>query len=195
MKIFSKLFAVLFSILLCCSLWGYNGEKEEIKKADITIEETVLPDKTAEKPEALEETPKMEEETTPKSESELVCSIVVDYSDIFEDISSLKKEKQEKLKEGGTILSLNNAEFTEGESVFDVLKREIDKAGISLKYSKMPLGNNVYIEGIDNICEFDCGKSSGWLYSVNGKHPMISSSQYKLKAGDKVHFTYKRKAY
>ena len=143
----------------------------------------------------MEESPKKEKETPSKEEEQLVCTLTVDYSDIFEDISSLKKEKQERLKEGGIILSLNEAEFSDGESVFDVLKRELDKAGITLKYSKMPIGNNIYIEGIDNICEFDCGKSSGWLYTVNGEQPMLSSSQYKLKTGDKIHFIYKRKAY
>ena len=190
-----KFFTVLLSILLLCNLWGCNGKNEESKQTDIALEKTPIFDKT-EEDEVLEETPKTEKEfPTKKEEEKLTCNLTVDYSDIFEDISSLKKEKQEELKEGGVILSLNEAEFFEGESVFDVLKRELDKAGITLKYSKMPIGNNVYIEGIDSICEFDCGKSSGWLYTVNGEHPMISSSQYKIKKGDKVHFIYKRKAY
>ena len=32
-------------------------------------------------------------------------------------------------------------------------------------------------------------------YSVNGKYPPIASSDYKVKSGDKIVFTYKRIAY
>lgn len=198
MKKSNKFFALFISALLIISLYGCGG-KEEVKKTDIISDKTVVSNEIEDENkevEAVEESPKKEKEPSLKSEGKrLVCALTVDYCDIFEDISSLKKEKQEKLKEGGIVLSLNEAEFSDGESVFDVLKRELDKAGIALKYSKMPIGNNVYIEGIDNICEFDCGKSSGWLYTVNGEHPMLSSSQYELKTGDKIHFIYKRKAY
>ncbi len=191
MKKISKYFALVISFLLITALFGCTKEKTELKKPDAVQEEIEI----SHKEETVEQEKEKKKEKIQTDEEKLVCDLLVDYSDIFEDISSLKKEKQEKLKEGGIILSLNNAEFTEGESVFDVLKRELDKAEVSLKYSKMSIGNNVYIEGIDDICEFDCGKSSGWLYRVNDEHPMLSSSQYKLKTGDKIHFIYKRKAY
>ncbi len=197
MKKSNKFFALFISALLIISLYGCGG-KDEVKKTDIISDKTVISNEIEDENkevEALEESPKKEKETPSKEEEQLVCTLTVDYSDIFEDISSLKKEKQYLLSESGIVLSLNETEFSDGESVFDVLKRELDKAGITLKYSQMPIGNNVYIEGIDNICEFDCGKSSGWLYTVNGEHPMLSSSQYKLKAGDRVNFIYKRKAY
>ena len=50
--------------------------------------------------------------------------------------------------------------------------------------------NSVYIEGIGNLYEFDCGELSGWLYKVNGKTPGCGCSQYTLKDGDVVEFMY-----
>lgn len=49
---------------------------------------------------------------------------------------------------------------------------------------------SVYISGINNLDEFDCGEGSGWLYYVNGKKPNVSCDSTKLKDGDKVVFSY-----
>ena len=49
---------------------------------------------------------------------------------------------------------------------------------------------SVYISGINNLDEFDCGGESGWLYYVNGKKPNVSCDSTKLKDGDKVVFSY-----
>ena len=43
-----------------------------------------------------------------------------------------------------------------------------------------------YIEGINNLYEFDCGEQSGWMYSVNGWFPNYGCSRYQLKDGDVV---------
>lgn len=194
MKKISKYFAIVILTLLITSLLGCNREQTEIKKAD-TVQEKIEVSHKEENETAVQATEQDEKESQAEDEEKLVCDLLVEYSDIFNDIACLKKEKQHLISEGGIILSLSGVEFKDGESVFDVLKREIEKAGKSLEYSKMPVYGNIYIEGIDNICEFDCGNSSGWLYTVNGDHPMVSSSQYKLKSGDKIHFIYKREAY
>ena len=36
---------------------------------------------------------------------------------------------------------------------------------------KYSMYNSVYIEGINNLYEFDCGELSGWMYKVNGWFP------------------------
>ena len=59
----------------------------------------------------------------------------MDYSDIFEDISSLKKEKQERLKEGGFdsslitgfLSALSDMSVTEGSNFASVLLNASDK--------------------------------------------------------------------
>ena len=64
-----------------------------------------------------------------------------------------------------------------------------------MEFAFTPVYDSVYIEGINNIYEFDCGERSGWKYSVNGKYLPVASSDYKVKSGDKIVFTYKRIAY
>ena len=43
-----------------------------------------------------------------------------------------------------------------------------------------------YIEGINNLYEFDCGNQSGWMYKVNGWFPNYGCSSYNLKDGDSI---------
>ena len=45
-------------------------------------------------------------------------------------------------------------------------------------------------QGINQLYEFDCGKNSGWMYSVNGEYPNYGASSYNLKDGDKVEWRY-----
>jgi hypothetical protein len=47
-----------------------------------------------------------------------------------------------------------------------------------------------YIEGIDNLYEFDKGGKSGWLYRVNGTFPNKSAGAYILKKGDRIEWVY-----
>lgn len=122
-------------------------------------------------------------------------SLLVDCSDILNDINSLKEEKRSYVPDDGVIFFLENIEFAEGDSVFDILKRELSSRGIHLEFNLSPVVNNAYIEGIGNIYEFDCGERSGWKYSVNGKFPPVGCSDYKVKPGDKIEFIYKIKAY
>ena len=49
---------------------------------------------------------------------------------------------------------------------------------------------SAYIEGINNLYEFDCGELSGWIYSVNGDYPSYGCALYKLKDGDAVMWQY-----
>ncbi len=124
-----------------------------------------------------------------------ICSLTVDLSDVLKNLECLDESKRKLITEDGIIFSMENIEFTEGESVFDILKRELKKSGIPVEFSLTPVYNSVYIEGINNIYEFDCGERSGWKYSVNGTFPPVSCSDYKLNNGDKIKFVYKVKGY
>ena len=90
----------------------------------------------------------------------------------------------------GVILAVSRVEFEEGESVFDVLKRACTYADIPIDYSYTVAFGGYYIEGINNICEFDCGPQSGWMYKVNGWFPNYGSSNYILKDGDIIVWEY-----
>ncbi len=92
----------------------------------------------------------------------------------------------------GYVLQPTKVEFTKGESVWDVLKRELDQRGIKYEYSYSNQYDSVYVESIAGDGEFDHGQDSGWMYNVNGWYPNYGASQYKLKDGDKVEWRYTR---
>ena len=52
------------------------------------------------------------------------------------------------------------------------------------------LYNSAYVEGINNLYEFDVGSLSGWMYSVNGWFPNYGCSRYALQNGDVVEWVY-----
>ncbi len=90
----------------------------------------------------------------------------------------------------GYVLPPTKVEFNNGESVWDVLKREMDNRGIRYTYVWTPKYNSVYVEWIDGDGEFDHGSGSGWMYNVNGWYPNYGASLYKLKDGDIVQWRY-----
>jgi uncharacterized membrane-anchored protein len=48
----------------------------------------------------------------------------------------------------------------------------------------------VYIQGINNIYEFDAGALSGWMYRVNGWFPNYGASRYVVQQGDVIEWVY-----
>ena len=167
-----------------------NKEEPVITQPDGEITQK---EETAQETPVQQETPVTEEEAPPQPEN--AVSLTVDCSDILTDIDSLKKEKHGLVPDSGIIFSATDVEITEGESVFDVLKRALTASGVHLEFNLAPVTNSAYIEGIGNIYEFDCGERSGWKFSVNGEYPRVGCSDYKVKPGDKIVFLYKIKAY
>jgi hypothetical protein len=98
--------------------------------------------------------------------------------------------KYDKADANGGIVYSGAYQLKGGETAFDVLKNSMREAGIPMEFSTTPMYNSVYVEGIDNVYEFDFGDLSGWMYSVNGSFPGYSSSEYKLSAGDEIKFVY-----
>ena len=90
----------------------------------------------------------------------------------------------------GIILSTSSVQYYDGETVFEVLKRACNAAGIQLEYSWTPMYDSYYIEGINHLYEFDCGSESGWMYKVNGWFPNYGCSAYTLEDGDVIVWCY-----
>lgn len=90
----------------------------------------------------------------------------------------------------GYVLSPTTVEFTPGETVWDVFKRELESRGIAYEYSNSDEFNSVYVKSIAGDGEFDHGTGSGWMYNVNGNYPNYGASQYKLTQGDKIQWRY-----
>ncbi|MCL2121314.1 MAG: DUF4430 domain-containing protein [Clostridiales bacterium] len=102
----------------------------------------------------------------------------------------LKENKRELVPEDGVILPQTEALAYAGESVFQVLQRELKRAGIHLEFMSTPIYNSAYIEGIYNLYEFDAGELSGWMYSVNGWYPSYGCSRYPLAPDDVIDWQY-----
>lgn len=121
--------------------------------------------------------------------SELTCTLSVRCDTAIKS-SLLDTKKREILPENGVIFKEQAVTFYEGESVFNVLLREMKRNKIHMEYSNTPIYSSAYIEGIGNLYEFDCGELSGWMYRVNGSFPGYGCSRCYLKNGDKIEWIY-----
>ncbi len=121
---------------------------------------------------------------------ELTCTLAVRCDTILDNMSWLDKEKWELVPSDGVIFKEQTVEFYDGESVFDLLQREMKNSKIHMEFENTPMYNSAYIEGIGNLYEFDCGELSGWMYKVNDWFPNYGCSRYQLKQGDKVEWVY-----
>ena len=79
-------------------------------------------------------------------------------------------------------------------TVKDVLKEGIVGTDITL-LEKAQTKYGWYLAGVKKgsleLSEFTNGKNSGWMYTVNGKHPEVGGEAYFPKSGDKIvwHYT------
>lgn len=118
------------------------------------------------------------------------CTLSVRCDTILNNIDWLDPEKVELVPKDGVIYATKTVTFYEGESVFNVLQREMKNAKIHMEFSNTPMYNSAYIEGIHNLYEFDCGELSGWMYKVNKWFPNYGCSRYVLKEGDVIEWVY-----
>lgn len=120
----------------------------------------------------------------------LTCTLTVRCDTVLQNIENLTPEKIPLIPENGIILPETEIEFTDGNTVFDILKNELKNRGIHLEFNQVSVYDSAYIEGIGNLYEFDCGSLSGWIYRVNGKVPSMGCSQYQIENRDKIEFLY-----
>ena len=88
----------------------------------------------------------------------------------------------------GCILPVTTMEFEDGDTVFDLLCRIRDTYKLQMEYTGTNGGQ--YIQGINNLYEFDGGRWSGWMYCVNGWYPNYGCGQYVVKSGDVIEWNY-----
>lgn len=134
-----------------------------------------------------QEKPKQEQTTTKSSGT---CTIAIECSAILDHLDDLKESKRSYVPSSGVILKKTTVSFDEGETVYDVLARTCKKAGIQLEVSYSGGYGSYYVEGIGNLYEFDCGRQSGWAYTVNGASPNYGCSSCVVKDGDHIAWSY-----
>ncbi len=125
---------------------------------------------------------------TSTSSSKKTCTITIECKSILDNMDDLKSGHEAYVPKNGIILSEYEATFNGKATVYDLLKKACNDNKIP--YNAKTTIYSVYISGINNLDEFDCGGESGWLYYVNGKKPNVSCDSTKLKDGDKVVFSY-----
>ncbi|SFM26936.1 protein of unknown function [Paenibacillus sp. 1_12] len=130
------------------------------------------------------------QDVTINKKKTLTATLSVTSKTILDNMSIFNKDKLEVLPADGVIYKAQTVTFYEGESVFNVLLREMQKNKIHMEFTMTPIYNSNYIEGIHNLYEFDCGELSGWMYKVNGWFPNYGSSRYILKEGDVIDWVY-----
>ena len=118
------------------------------------------------------------------------CTIEIRCDTILDNWGDLEKKKQGYVPSNGSILATSTVSFKEGDTVFDVLKAVCSAADIQLEYTFSSLYGSNYVEGINNLYEFDCGEESGWMYKVNGWFPNYGCSKYELHDGDVIVWCY-----
>lgn len=127
--------------------------------------------------------------SAPNRENDFVCTVSISCVNALNN-DMLSKSKKSVQPSDGIIMQDANMDFSDGESVFDVTKRICAEMKIPFEFSITPAYNSAYIEGINNLYQFDCGSASGWVYSVNGNFKSVSCSEIKLKNGDKIEWHY-----
>lgn len=173
---------------------GYSDESdkytntliEEIEKAEEVERDQYLTAPVPEgKPKPIELGDiTINQETSFKVKLSITCETILNNMDLLEPA------KQILVPQNGIIFPLQEVIAYEGESVFDILLREVKKADIHMEFEFTPMYNSAYIEGINNLYEFDVGELSGWMYKVNGWFPNYGCSRYQVKEGDVIEWVY-----
>lgn len=167
---------------------GATGEYEEIN--GMMIDTGTGKDKYLTDPVPEGKPAPVEPEDAEVSDAEYTCTLSISCATILDNMELCNKEKRELVPEDGWILKPMTVTFYEGESVFNILQRTCKQQKIHMEFENTPVYNSAYIEGINNLYEFDVGNTSGWMYKVNGWFPNYGCSRYQLKDGDVIEWVY-----
>lgn len=125
--------------------------------------------------------------TTPQSKT-VTCTITVECKNIHKHMSQLKSGHERFVPNDDYIIHAESHTVARGSTAYDVLKLACNAHGIRLTARNTSYG--VYVVGINNLDEKDCGGVSGWMYKVNGTAPLTSCGKYKMDNGDNLVFYY-----
>lgn len=123
-------------------------------------------------------------------DGKLTCTLEIRCDTLLESIGRMQPEKAALVPADGRILAVTEVEFSPGDAVFDVFRTVLREEKIHFEYIDASAYDSVYIEGIGNLYEYDCGPQSGWMYSVNDVYPGLGCSAYTLSDGDAIVFRY-----
>lgn len=154
-----------------------SSSKQETKKQDTKKPET--------KSSSIKHKTKKTETNTSSSKHETSAP---QYVETPKQDTPVKQTVSIKVIGINTTMMQGNIEVNSSSTVYSVLRELAKQNGKSI--STKGFGSTVYVSGIDGLKEFDHGRSSGWMYKVNGTPPNIGAGAYKVKAGDQVIWYY-----
>ena len=123
-----------------------------------------------------------------KKTDTVTCTVTVECKSILDHMDDLKEGHEEFVPDDGYIIKDYTYKAKKGYTAYDALKGACKKSDIKLTAKSTSYG--IYISGINNLDEFDCGKQSGWMYSVNGIMPNTTCGNVSVDDGDSIVFTY-----
>ena len=127
---------------------------------------------------------KPKEEPVVKPQEKKYVTLSIDTLNALAHMDMIDASVKRFVPTSGYFLSSLRVEYMEGESVYDLLKRICTQQGIDL------ISDSGYVRYIGNIGEFDAGRSSGWMYVVNGSTPSVGSASYSLQEGDVIQWRF-----
>ena len=126
--------------------------------------------------------------STKKEKVKSVCYITIECKTILDNMDKLSDGHESFVPSNGIILKKTECEIKKGSTVYDILEYACNNNGIKLTSRDTIYG--IYVSGINNLDEFDCGSASGWVYTVNSQSPTKSCNKYTVSNGDEIVFKY-----
>ena len=130
------------------------------------------------------------QDTTVDTATTHTCTFSISCETILDNMDKCVENKKFLVPKDGIISPATEVEFSEGESVFDVLQRVCRDNAIHMESNWTPMYNSAYVEGINNLYEFDGGRWSGWMYCVNDWYPNYGCGVYFVKPGEVIEWNY-----
>lgn len=129
--------------------------------------------------------------SAPVQNKKLTCTLMVSCKTILNHLNELDPSMKSFIQTNhadGILYHKQTIEFQDGETVFDVMKRELKSGHLQFDYQDTPAYHSIYIISIGGL-----GRTlnqSGWMFRVNTAFPQISCSAVKLHNGDRVEWHY-----
>ena len=187
-----KFLSILAAAVLCTASLvscGDSSSASDSKNSSAAASSSVSESSSAADASSAAGTDSTEESSSSQANSQ-ASEITIDVSDILANYDTLEKglQSEEFVPKSGKVLEGKSYEITDGMTALDLLNKAAQDNNIKVESKKTEYGT--YVSGINHVSEGSCGKSSGWMFKVNGTTPDVGADSYKLKAGDKVEFFY-----
>lgn len=169
-----------------------TAKDEPSKTADTKQKESTKKEHTPPKEEAKTDTAKPTPAPTPTPAKKKYVTISIDAKTILNNMDKVKENKRAYVPADGWILYPTQVEINDGDTVFTVLEKVTRTNRIHMEYqgASQNIYGSVYIQGIHQLYEFDCGELSGWMYSVNGAYVSVGASASPVYDGQVIRWMY-----